>query len=97
MIEMRTGWWMPDPDNPTKPPAWAPVDLEKSHLSEAVLIRSDGAMRQLLHPGRMTLTLTDRRPPVFGADPPPEITVLIPEGHTRIVQMPHNDMEVSTR
>ncbi|GAA0493700.1 hypothetical protein Ade02nite_21270 [Paractinoplanes deccanensis] len=89
-----TDWWTPDPDHPDARPNWEPADLEKGHLSEAILLASDGSMRRILRPGSMTVLLTEPSRPVVG-DPMPEQQIVVPEGQCRIIQMPAWGVEVS--
>ncbi|MET0417278.1 MAG: hypothetical protein ABW022_14800 [Actinoplanes sp.] len=84
-----TDWWHPDPTNPTSGPDWEPVDLEKSGLSEAILITSDGAIRRVLHPGRMTVTFSDPdADPTNPSDALPQFSIAIEEGQRRIIRVP---------
>lgn len=86
---MTDGWWTPDPQDRTKRHRWEPVDLKRSGLSEVILLRSDGAMRRILHLGSAVLAWP--LPPDETEIPPRPVGVcqaVIPEGETRYVQLP---------
>lgn len=92
---MVSGWWRPNLDDPAGP-NWLPVDIEASKLSEAVLLRTDGAMKRILCPGAMVVVFDDPHA-ARRTDPLPSHQVMVGPGQRRIMRLPYPDALISFR